>query len=339
VSTIRLLAAATFMLVPALAASAVADAVGPELIVPREGIDWEAGTVTVSASYPAGAASLSFTVSGQPLATVPVADTTVAGIASAGVAYHLTAPVQFGVGIADAQGVSLGTSIIPVSPASFRPSAPRMRIRQGSIVGPSFKLEAKGSPASTVVTAIRLEAGPEPAKHVPKLVRGDGGRIFVRGVRLPYGIERLRLVAENGFGSSRPSPAKRLFNLGPLSRLPRRSRYVLVDKRSMTLYEVRRRRVIRHYDVAVGTPSTPTPLGRFKIGRPEPSSGPWGVLRRPLYRFSGRRKWATGFYIHGTDTPWSIGTWASHGCVRMFNRGIRRFSRTVPNGTLVLIRR
>jgi lipoprotein-anchoring transpeptidase ErfK/SrfK len=114
---------------------------------------------------------------------------------------------------------------------------------------------------------------------------------------------------------------------------------VLVDKRSMTLYDVRHHLVANHYDIAIGTPSTPTPNGYFRLGGPQPAFGSWGVLRRPLYRFSRTKSWPSGFYIHGTNAPWDIGTWASHGCVRLYNWAIRRFARTVPNGALVLIRK
>jgi hypothetical protein len=317
-------------------APAAARAGAPQLSVPLEGIDWTAGTVTVAADYPAGTTTLFFSANARPLATVAVADPTLAGTVSSGVPFRLAAGSEFGVDALDAQGVSLGTATLTLTPAMYVPSAPRLTLTSGSILAPSVTLEAI---SNRTVTGVTVTTEPEPLTRQATLVTGADGKIELSGVRVPYGIERLRLTASNGFGSSLLSRGRIVYSLGAPSRLPSESSYILVDKRSMTLYDVRGRRVVRHYDIAIGTPSTPTPNGYFKLGAPRPASGAWGVLRRPLFRFSSSRRWASGFYIHGTSAPWAIGTWASHGCVRLYNWAIRWFSRTVPNGTLVLIRR
>lgn len=329
VSTLAVVAIAT--LVPATAWAG-----SQQLSVPPEGIDWTAGTVTVAADYPAGTKALYFSANAQPLATVAVADPAVAGTVSSGVPFRLAAVSEFGVDALDAQGLSLGTATLSLTPAMYVPSAPRLTLASGSILAPSVALEAS---TNRTVTGVTVTTGPELLTRQATLVTGADGKIELSGVRVPYGIERLRLTASNGFGSSARSRGRIVYSLGVPSQLPSKSSYVLVDKRSMTLYEVRGRRVVRHFDIAIGTPSTPTPNGHFKLGAPQRSSGAWGVLRRPLYRFSSSRRRASGFYIHGTDAPWDIGTWASHGCVRLYNWAIRWFSRTVPNGTLVLIRR
>ena len=307
-----------------------------QLSVPRDGIDWAAGTVTVAAAYSAGTSWVAFSANGQPLATVLVADPAVAGTVSSGVPFRLAAATGFGGEALDAQGVSLGVATLTLSAEKYAPSAPRLTLTGGSIVAPSFTLEATTNRA---VTSVTVTTGPEPLARQATLVTGAEGRIELSGVRVPYGIERLQLTAANGFGSSPRSKGRIVYSLGAPSKLPKRRSYVLVDKRSMTLYDVRMRRVVRHYDIAIGTPSTPTPNGYFRLGAPRRASGAWGVLRRPLFRFSSSRRWASGFYIHGTSAPWDIGTWASHGCVRLYNWAIRWFSRTVPNGTLVQIRR
>jgi lipoprotein-anchoring transpeptidase ErfK/SrfK len=317
----------------ALPAAARADA--PLVYVPPEGVDWTAGAVAVSAYYPAGTSSVAFSVSGQPLATAAVADTSVAGTISSGTPLRLTAPVVLSADARDAQGASLGVATLVLTPEMFTPSAPTLALPRGAVVKPSFTL---GASTNQTVTDFTLTAAPEPVTHRARLVSGAGGRVRVSGVRVPYGTERLRLTVSNGFGSSPPSRAETVYSLGSPSRLPRRASYVLVDKSSMSLYDVRRRVVVERYDISIGVPSAPTPNGYFEVGAPQRSRGAWGVLRRPLYRFAGSKHWASGFYIHGTNAPWAIGTWASHGCVRLYNWAIRRFSRTVPNGTLVLIR-
>lgn len=86
------------------------------------------------------------------------------------------------------------------------------------------------------------------------------------------------------------------------------------------------------YTVAVGNPSTPTPVGEYKVvykGKDwGPSFGPrWLGLNVP---------W--GIYgIHGTNKPHSIGQHLSHGCIRMFNRDVVELYDLIPLGTKVSI--
>ena len=331
-----LLCVAALVLLASAAVAPSARAAGPGLSVPASGIDWAAGTVTIAADYPAGTNKVFFSVSGQPLATVAVADPTVAGTVSSGAPYKLEAPTRFGADFLDARGASLGVTTFGLRPATFKPSTPRLELPGGSIVAPSYTLAAE---ADRTVTGVQVTAGPEPLTRQATLTNGADGHIRLSDLRVPYGVEQLRLTASNGFGASAPSRAQTVFSLGALSKLPERASYVLVDKRSMTLYDVRRHLVVRHYDIAIGTPSTPTPNGYFRLGGPQRAVGSWGVLRRPLYRFSRTKSWPSGFYIHGTNAPWDIGTWASHGCVRLYNWAIREFTKLVPSGTLVLIRK
>lgn len=332
----RRLRVAALVLIATGALAPVARAAAPQLSVPFEGIDWTAGTVTVAADYSAGTKTVVFAVNGSPLATVPVVDSTIAGTVSSGIPYRLAAASAFAVDTLDAQSVSLGTATLTLTPAMYVPSTPRLLLTRGRIVAPSATLKAV---SNRTVTAVEVTTEPEPLTRQATLVSGADGQIELSDVRVPYGIERVRLTASNGFGSSARSRGRIVYSLGRPSKLPDRSRYVLVDKRSMTLYDIRHNVVVRHYYISIGVPSAPTPNGYFKIGAPQRASGAWGVLRRPLYRFSRTKRWATGFYVHGTDAPSAIGTWASRGCVRLNNWAIRWFSRTVPNGSLVLIRK
>lgn len=84
--------------------------------------------------------------------------------------------------------------------------------------------------------------------------------------------------------------------------------------------------------MAVGTPETPTPLGDWKIiQKVKNPGGPFGVR---WMRFSC--PWG-GYGIHGTDNKASIGTAASHGCVRMRADDIIRIYDLVSLGTRVKI--
>jgi L,D-transpeptidase ErfK/SrfK len=90
--------------------------------------------------------------------------------------------------------------------------------------------------------------------------------------------------------------------------------------------------VVREFGVAIGKPSHPTPTGQFTIRK---------MIWNPAWVPPKNRAWARGkrprapgdpgnpmqtvkiffrepyYYIHGTNDPRSIGTAASHGCLRM----------------------
>ena len=88
----------------------------------------------------------------------------------------------------------------------------------------------------------------------------------------------------------------------------------------------------KQYRIAVGKSETPTPIGE------------WNVVWKAY-------NWGTGFGtrwmglnipwgiygIHGTNKPWSIGQFASHGCIRMRNKDVEELFEWVPLGTNVRI--
>ncbi|MBW7457466.1 L,D-transpeptidase [Paenibacillus sepulcri] len=73
----------------------------------------------------------------------------------------------------------------------------------------------------------------------------------------------------------------------------------------------------RTYSVAVGNPTTPTPVGEYQVMYKGKN---WGASYGP--RWLGLNvPW--GYYgIHGTNKPYSIGQHQSHGCIRMHNRDV-----------------
>ncbi|MGE3726617.1 MAG: L,D-transpeptidase [Candidatus Sericytochromatia bacterium] len=129
-----------------------------------------------------------------------------------------------------------------------------------------------------------------------------------------------------------------LYNLGP----PPGPTFALVDKYNFTLYYVQDQILTKIYPIATGRPRTPTPLGLFIMARkevmPYANTG-WGVRRMLIYTPAeyARGHWA-GYAVHGTNNPASIGTEASHGCVRMFNQDVTELSQMMPLQTPVLIR-
>jgi lipoprotein-anchoring transpeptidase ErfK/SrfK len=122
------------------------------------------------------------------------------------------------------------------------------------------------------------------------------------------------------------------------------------DKRARVFNHLRQ---VRSYPVATGQPAWPTPTGLFhvrsKVVNPAwsvPNSSwagsqagqtiPGGSAGNPLVaRWIGITS-AVGF--HGTNNPWSIGSAASHGCIRMYPRDVIKLYVWVRIGTPVFIR-
>ncbi len=95
--------------------------------------------------------------------------------------------------------------------------------------------------------------------------------------------------------------------------------------------------------VAVGSPSTPTPTGRFYVNQrlvPADPNGPFGPGAVGISAFSNvLTGWVQGgpVAIHGTDEPWSIGRAVSNGCIRLPNPTLVRVFRLAVAGTPVII--
>jgi hypothetical protein len=136
--------------------------------------------------------------------------------------------------------------------------------------------------------------------------------------------------------------------------LRRQHRAVLtIDRSTFKLRYFKNLKLRRTYGVAVGAPGYETPTGRFSIRNKavdpawsapdEPWAGAYrnevvagGSAENPL-----KARWmgiVGGVGIHGTAAEYSIGTAASHGCIRMRVADVIRLYRHVPVGTAVLIR-
>jgi lipoprotein-anchoring transpeptidase ErfK/SrfK len=117
---------------------------------------------------------------------------------------------------------------------------------------------------------------------------------------------------------------------------------ILVRLRSHRLVVTRADRVIRTFPIAVGKQSTPTPTGEFFITELLKQPDPGGVYGPDAFGTSAYsdvlRHFGGGngqIGIHGTDQPWVIGTSASHGCIRLYNRDVLWLSQRIPLGTPV----
>ena len=106
--------------------------------------------------------------------------------------------------------------------------------------------------------------------------------------------------------------------------------HVDVEQKRLTLFQDDD--LVKSWVIATGAWDTPTPLGVFTI----------------THRFSGEMcgfgtcflgldvPWGN-YGIHGTNKPESIGSNASHGCIRMHVKDAEELYAIVPNGTRVVI--
>jgi len=105
---------------------------------------------------------------------------------------------------------------------------------------------------------------------------------------------------------------------------------IVIDRGKCELFLYEGTKLVKTYAVAVGQPAYPTPTGSFviisKVVNPTwtPPNSPWAAGAVPIApgpRDPIAARWmglsTPGVGIHGTNEPWSIGTHASHGCIRM----------------------
>ena len=127
---------------------------------------------------------------------------------------------------------------------------------------------------------------------------------------------------------------------------------ITIDRGAFKLRLFKGLKLSKTYGVAVGMPAYPTPTGRFTIANKAVNpawtapNSPWagayanetvegGSAENPL-----KARWmgiVNGVGIHGTGAPGSIGSRASHGCIRMTVPDVVDLYPRVPVGTPVLI--
>ncbi len=107
---------------------------------------------------------------------------------------------------------------------------------------------------------------------------------------------------------------------------------IVIDTVNRTLTVLENGEPYHKFHVAVGAPKTPSPHGTWKITRKAKN---WGTGFGT--RWLGLNvRW--GMYgIHGTNKPGSIGSYASHGCIRMHNSKVEELYSWVPVNTPVYI--
>ena len=122
------------------------------------------------------------------------------------------------------------------------------------------------------------------------------------------------------------------------------SLHVMVDQSEKLLTVFDGDEVLLTTSVAVGTNENPSPNGYFYITDKLLTGDPSGAYGPVAFGISGFSDTLSSFAggpgqigIHGTNNPDSIGTAASHGCIRVNNDVILDLSDLLPLGTPVTI--
>jgi lipoprotein-anchoring transpeptidase ErfK/SrfK len=126
---------------------------------------------------------------------------------------------------------------------------------------------------------------------------------------------------------------------------------IVVDLGDLHLYLYRNGKLIKSYPVAVGQAAYPTPTGSYSIVSMQmnptwfPPNSDWARDSKPIppgidnplgTRWIGTS--APGVGIHGTPDDASIGSYASHGCIRMHIYDVENLYDRVVIGMPVIIR-
>lgn len=199
------------------------------------------------------------------------------------------------------------------------------------------------SPVRDLAPQVPAPSGSDVAELQERLNELGFGPLTVDGVYGPRTIEAVRsfqrargLLADGVVGPATweaLGPSALPAAQGPTER-PEGEMMIVVDTNALTLTLYVDGKPYKTYPVAVGRPreTTLSPVGEWRIVQKARNWGggfgtrwmglnvPWGI-----------------YGIHGTNKPWSIGTRASAGCIRMFNHDVEELYSWVPVGTRVRI--
>lgn len=132
---------------------------------------------------------------------------------------------------------------------------------------------------------------------------------------------------------------------------------LVINSGDLRLYWLREGAVVADFPVGVGRVAWETPAGHYSIvsrrhdpvwhvphsiqremrehGEPVKKKVPPGP-ENPLGKYWLQLS-VPAYGIHGTNAPWSVGKYTTHGCIRLRPDDIERLYKEVPNGTAVEI--
>jgi hypothetical protein len=243
-------------------------------------------------------------------------------------------------------------SVVAIALAGLPETGPGATARapaQPSLLAPPLlPLEQRATP--------RRAAPPKPTLaahvHAPVIAYDAPGRGAVAQLdsRTAFGSPRVLAVAARRGPWLRvladiPSRRSAWIRRSQAVDLHERDIELVADRSRRTLTVVDRGRPIRRLRVAVGSGTSPTPLGRFAVTdrlSGAPYGGAYGCC---ILALNGRQKhlpagWTGGdrLAIHATQRP-NPTEGGSAGCVVASDESLRYLMRRVPVGTMVTIRR
>ena len=146
------------------------------------------------------------------------------------------------------------------------------------------------------------------------------------------------LMMTLGALTSVPATAADASATAAIATAPRRIIVSLADRR---LVVVEHDQILAAFPVAVGAPTSPSPVGTFTVTNrvANPTYYRPGTVIPPGPRNPIGTRWIglsqKGYGIHGTDVPSSIGYAQSHGCIRLRNADVERLFEQVRAGDIV----
>jgi hypothetical protein len=188
-------------------------------------------------------------------------------------------------------------------------------------------------------------------RSVPLRERPNGRMVTRAGARTAFGSKQVMSVAAQrgrwlGVVSTAMPNGKLAWVHERAGLRERRGAYSLhADLSDRRLALRKGGRVIRRISVAIGRPGSETPTGRFAVtdklrgGRYGPYYG-CCILALNAHQPKLPAGWQGGnrIAIHGTNSPGTIGSPASAGCLRAADSDLEVLMRRVPLGTPVFIR-
>jgi lipoprotein-anchoring transpeptidase ErfK/SrfK len=186
-------------------------------------------------------------------------------------------------------------------------------------------------------------------------------KLKVRPARVGYEVDRRAVQAKVEAVLRDPHAVRivrqKLDRIAPdVTREDLEDRYgtvVTIHRRGFRLRLFKDLESVSSYRVAVGMPGHETPRGRYEIANKavDPAwsapDRPWaGAYRNEVVAGGSaenplKARWlgiVNGVGIHGTDALGSLGSRASHGCIRMAVPDVKRLYERVPVGALVMIK-
>jgi lipoprotein-anchoring transpeptidase ErfK/SrfK len=165
---------------------------------------------------------------------------------------------------------------------------------------------------------------------------GETSRFSVAWKPDTYGFVRLRARLEAGVDHAAGVSATRrvVVNRPNKHDVPYRfAHYIVIVVHEYRLYYYEHGKRVRAFNVALGRPGFPTPIGRFHIyAKRRPGGGPLGACVMYYYQ-------PGGIAIHGTNQAYLLNDALprnySHGCARMYNSQALWLYAHCPRGTRV----